>query len=66
MVGTGVGIAATCFNVPFDVVKSRFQSQLPHERKYTGVLSTLKTIHRWMLVTWAGTEGATLFQQQVV
>lgn len=45
-VGTAVGIVATCFNAPFDVVKSRFQSQLPHQRKYTGVFSTLATIYR--------------------
>lgn len=45
-VGTAVGIIATCFNAPFDVVKSRFQSQLPHQRKYTGVFSTLATIYR--------------------
>lgn len=28
-VGTAVGMTATCFNAPFDVVKSRFQSRLP-------------------------------------
>jgi len=27
--GFGVGVFATCFNAPFDVVKSRFQAQLP-------------------------------------
>mmetsp|Transcript_2283 Transcript_2283/g.5111 ORF Transcript_2283/g.5111 Transcript_2283/m.5111 type:complete len:283 (+) Transcript_2283:59-907(+) len=45
-VGTGVGVMATCFNAPFDVVKSRFQSQLPTSRKYTSTFSTLATIYR--------------------
>jgi hypothetical protein len=45
-VGTGVGVCATVFNAPFDVVKSRFQSQLPGERKYARVVPTLITIAR--------------------
>ena len=54
--GFTVGVLATCFNVPFDVVKSRFQSQLPGGgggggggrggRKYTRVLSSLVLIYR--------------------
>jgi solute carrier family 25 2-oxodicarboxylate transporter 21 len=45
-VGTVVGITATSFNAPFDVVKSRFQSQLPHEKRYHHVLPTLVSIAR--------------------
>jgi solute carrier family 25 2-oxodicarboxylate transporter 21 len=30
--GLGLGMLATCFNAPFDVVKSRFQAQLPGGR----------------------------------
>mmetsp|Transcript_8374 Transcript_8374/g.20855 ORF Transcript_8374/g.20855 Transcript_8374/m.20855 type:complete len:290 (-) Transcript_8374:426-1295(-) len=44
-VGLTVGMAATCFNAPFDVVKSRFQAQLPGERKYTATLPALYTIY---------------------
>ncbi|WIA12686.1 hypothetical protein OEZ85_006327 [Tetradesmus obliquus] len=43
-IGTAVGVAATCANAPFDVVKSRFQSQLPGQAKYTSVLQSLRTI----------------------
>ncbi|KAI8468968.1 MAG: mitochondrial carrier domain-containing protein [Monoraphidium minutum] len=46
VVGTGVGIVATCFNAPFDVVKSRFQSELPGSRRYTAVLPSLLLIAR--------------------
>lgn len=46
VIGTGVGIMATCFNAPFDVVKSRFQSQLPGQEKYRRVFPTLATIAR--------------------
>ncbi|KAJ9505664.1 hypothetical protein QJQ45_026702 [Haematococcus lacustris] len=46
MVGIVIGMAATCFNVPFDVVKSRFQSQLPGEVRYTSTLQALTTIYR--------------------
>lgn len=46
MVGMVIGMAATCFNVPFDVVKSRFQSQLPGEVRYTSTLQALTMIYR--------------------
>ena len=46
VIGVGVGVMASCFNAPFDVVKSRFQSQLPDARRYTSILSTLRTIAR--------------------
>ncbi|KAG2434431.1 hypothetical protein HYH02_012261 [Chlamydomonas schloesseri] len=48
VVGTGVGMLATCFNAPFDVVKSRFQALLPEDRAargYTGTLTTLRRIY---------------------
>ncbi|KAF8067171.1 msrB [Scenedesmus sp. PABB004] len=45
-VGTAVGIAATTCNAPFDVVKSRFQSELPGQRRFTRVLPSLVTIAR--------------------
>ena len=39
------GVIATCFNAPFDVVKSRFQQQSVEQRyKYT--LSTLYMIYK--------------------
>lgn len=46
VVGTGLGVVCTCFNAPFDVVKSRFQSQLPDQKRYTSVFPTLATIWR--------------------
>jgi len=46
LVGTGVGVLATCFNAPFDVIKSRVQSQLPGMRRYHGTFSALATIRR--------------------
>jgi solute carrier family 25 2-oxodicarboxylate transporter 21 len=46
VIGTAVGFFATCFNAPFDVVKSRFQSQLPGEKKYNSVSSALVSIAR--------------------
>lgn len=52
VVGFFAGIIATGFNAPFDVVKSRFQSQLPPElnngqpRKYRFTLPSLYTIFR--------------------
>lgn len=42
-------VIATCFNAPFDVVKSRFQSQLPDSNgklKYRGVFQSLRLIYR--------------------
>lgn len=45
-------LLATCFNAPFDVVKSRFQSQLPLAQgepgvlKYRNTLQTLAVIYR--------------------
>jgi solute carrier family 25 2-oxodicarboxylate transporter 21 len=42
-------IFATCFNAPFDVVKSRFQSQLPqpaHLMKYRYTLQSLYVIYK--------------------
>jgi len=47
-VGTIGGIVATTFNAPFDVVKSRFQSQLklPGEKKYRWTLQSLMLIYR--------------------
>eukprot|EP00882_Tetradesmus_deserticola_P003923 GHRQ01004148.1.p1 GENE.GHRQ01004148.1~~GHRQ01004148.1.p1 ORF type:complete len:311 (+),score=141.45 GHRQ01004148.1:882-1814(+) len=45
-VGTAVGMAATCLNAPFDVVKSRFQSQLPGQGKYRRVVPSLLAIGR--------------------
>lgn len=46
-VGVGVGVAATAFNAPFDVVKSRFQSQVPGAaRRYTRVFPSLARIAR--------------------
>ena len=56
--GVLVGMAATVFNAPFDVVKSRFQAQAPdsgggggggglvQQRKYTRVWSSLAMIAR--------------------
>jgi len=47
LIGTLVGVGATCFNAPFDVVKSRFQSQLPGcAARYTSVIGTLRMIAR--------------------
>ena len=46
VIGISVGVTATCFNAPFDVVKSRFQSQLPGNKKYTSIIGTLQTIAR--------------------
>ena len=67
LVGTGCGMVATvrsfpavslslslasqCFNAPFDVAKSRFQSQLPQRvsgqrPKYRFTLQTLWTVYR--------------------
>jgi solute carrier family 25 2-oxodicarboxylate transporter 21 len=49
--GTVGGMVATCFNAPFDVVKSRFQRQLPPALnngiapKYRYTLSSLATIY---------------------
>jgi len=39
---------ATCFNAPFDVVKSRFQSQQSSDkvRKYRGTLQSLTLIYK--------------------
>lgn len=45
-VGMAVGMGATCFNAPFDVVKSRFQSQLPHQRTYRYTLPSLYHIYK--------------------
>lgn len=45
--GFGCGMFATCFNAPFDVAKSRQQSQLPGSaRPYGGTFSTLARIAR--------------------
>ncbi|KXZ50364.1 hypothetical protein GPECTOR_16g537 [Gonium pectorale] len=44
VVGTGVGMMATCFNAPFDVVKSRFQALLPEERAARGYRATLPAL----------------------
>ena len=38
-------LLARSFNAPFDVVKSRFQSQLPGERTYRYTLPSLATIY---------------------
>jgi solute carrier family 25 (mitochondrial 2-oxodicarboxylate transporter), member 21 len=38
--GFGVGVFATLFNAPFDVVKSRFQAQLPEGIPLTAVPTT--------------------------
>ncbi|MEW5306733.1 MAG: hypothetical protein WDW36_009177 [Sanguina aurantia] len=46
LLGIAVGMTATCFNAPFDVVKSRFQSQLPDNRKYTSTIGALTTIYQ--------------------
>eukprot|EP00798_Chlamydomonas_sp_ICE-L_P001480 gene1480-32866_t len=45
-IGVAVGMSATAFNIPFDVVKSRFQSQLPENIKYRHTFSALHTIYR--------------------
>jgi hypothetical protein len=46
-VGASVGIFATVFNSPFDVVKSRVQAQMPGmERKYKWTLPSLALIAR--------------------
>ena len=43
--GFGCGVLATCFNAPFDVAKSRQQSQLPGSaRPYGGTFATLARI----------------------
>ncbi|GLC35292.1 hypothetical protein PLESTB_000580300 [Pleodorina starrii] len=44
VVGTAVGMMATCFNAPFDVVKSRFQALLPADRAARGYRSTLPAL----------------------
>lgn len=44
VVGTGVGMFATCFNAPFDVVKSRFQALLPADRAAQGYRYTLPSL----------------------
>jgi solute carrier family 25 2-oxodicarboxylate transporter 21 len=45
LLGTAMGMFATCFNAPFDVVKSRFQAQLPGSpNPYTSVFGTLRRI----------------------
>ncbi|KAG2483083.1 hypothetical protein HYH03_018024 [Edaphochlamys debaryana] len=44
VLGTGVGVFATCFNAPFDVVKSRFQALLPQDRIARGYRFTLPTL----------------------
>uniref|UniRef100_A0A7S3R606 Uncharacterized protein n=1 Tax=Dunaliella tertiolecta TaxID=3047 RepID=A0A7S3R606_DUNTE len=44
--GLSVGVFATCFNAPFDVVKSRMQSQLPDQRLYTNTFQALAKINR--------------------
>ena len=45
VLGCSMGMLATCFNAPFDVVKSRFQAQLPgQERPYTTTLGSLYRI----------------------
>jgi solute carrier family 25 (mitochondrial 2-oxodicarboxylate transporter), member 21 len=47
VVGFFGAVFATCFNAPFDVVKSRFQSQLPGQQlKYRNTLQSLATIYR--------------------
>lgn len=46
LLGIAVGMTATCFNAPFDVVKSRFQSQMPDNRKYKSTVGALATIYR--------------------
>lgn len=46
LLGIAVGMTATCFNAPFDVVKSRFQSQLPDNRKYKTTVGALAIIYR--------------------
>ncbi|EOD22747.1 hypothetical protein EMIHUDRAFT_195091 [Emiliania huxleyi CCMP1516] len=61
----GCGVLATCFNAPFDVAKSRIQSQLPaatagatgdSHRRYHGTLSTLARIAReeGLAACWKG------------
>ena len=63
--GFGCGVLATCFNAPFDVAKSRIQSQLPaatagatgdSHRRYHGTLSTLARIAReeGLAACWKG------------
>lgn len=63
--GFGCGVLATCFNAPFDVAKSRIQSQLPaatagatgdSHRHYHGTLSTLARIAReeGLAACWKG------------
>jgi hypothetical protein len=58
-------LRATCFNAPFDVAKSRIQSQLPaatagatgdSHRRYHGTLSTLARIAReeGLAACWKG------------
>lgn len=45
VLGTAMGMFATCFNAPFDVVKSRFQAQLPgRSNPYTSTFGTLRRI----------------------
>ncbi|GLI70454.1 hypothetical protein VaNZ11_015316 [Volvox africanus] len=44
LVGTAVGMMATCFNAPFDVVKSRFQALLPEDRVARGYRFTLPAL----------------------
>jgi len=45
VLGTAMGMFATCFNTPFDVVKSRFQAQLPGApNPYTSTFGTLRRI----------------------
>ncbi|PNH07452.1 putative mitochondrial 2-oxodicarboxylate carrier [Tetrabaena socialis] len=46
VVGIAVGVVATCFNAPFDVVKSRFQALLPAERRRLGYTATLPSLAR--------------------
>lgn len=42
--GSIAGVVATCFNVPFDVVKSRFQSELRLQNVPSKYASTLPTL----------------------
>jgi len=44
--GFCIGVGATCLNAPFDVVKSRFQSQMGENRRYKFTLPSLWMIYK--------------------
>ena len=57
--GFGCGVLATVFNAPFDVAKSRQQSQLPgaaSDSIYSGTFATLRQVAHedGLLACWAG------------